>query len=110
MFICCLKTPIVQAAFPCRSTDRSDSGFTDVEMNPVSQVMVRDAIAKQGMSVVGWYHSHPTFQPDPSVTDIENQANYQNLFGVNCPFVGLIIGTWDGETLFILQSCRLNTL
>ncbi|GMI55237.1 hypothetical protein TeGR_g13418, partial [Tetraparma gracilis] len=53
------------------------------------------------------YHNHPAFQPDPSVTDIENQKNYQNLFGdfkktANSnsvdsvvPFVGLIIGTYD---------------
>lgn len=98
-------------------------------MDAVSQVMARDYIATHGMNVVGWYHSHPTFQPDPSVTDIENQGNYQRLFvsnnnqdnehtnrgrsggrgdddggdsgkssGQECPpFVGLIIGTWDGK-------------
>jgi len=26
-----------------------------------------------GLRVVGWYHSHPTFQPQPSVIDINNQ-------------------------------------
>ena len=31
------------------------------------------------MQVVGWYHSHPTFKPDPSVTDIMNQESYQRL-------------------------------
>lgn len=72
----------VQAAFPCKSTARSDSGHTDVEMDPVNQIMARDAIVNHGMMVVGWYHSHPTFQPDPSVTDIENQGNYQRLFQV----------------------------
>jgi len=70
----------VQAAFPCKSTSRSDSGFTDVEMDPISQVTAGDAIVRHGMTVVGWYHSHPKFQPDPSVTDIENQGNYQKLF------------------------------
>jgi len=62
------------------------------------------------MSVVGWYHSHPDFQPNPSITDIENQASYQQLFqGDNLsdrdsgdiesvsPFVGLIVGTYDGK-------------
>ena len=148
----------IQAAFPCKATERSDAGRTDVEMDPMSQIVAGDAIAKNGMAVVGWYHSHPTFQPDPSVTDIENQGNYQRLFrntslarsqsqkkdsGLNvnkasnmtrsqqghheldpdcngstkdsttgnekiiaekseesdgvCPFVGLIIGTYDGE-------------
>ena len=126
----------IQAAFPCKSASRSrgDSGFTDVEMDPVSQIVAGDAIIRSGMTVVGWYHSHPNFQPDPSVIDIENQANYQSLFqGVNvvatrcaeeakekegrmsnggnmdemktfsssevevCPFVGLIVGTYDGK-------------
>lgn len=95
----------IQAAFPCRSTERIDSGQTDVEMDPVSQIYAREAIDSHGMSVVGWYHSHPTFQPDPSVTDIENQASYQQLFassssnlaGSVIPFVGLIIGTYDGR-------------
>ena len=77
------KCIYVQAAFPCKSTNRPDAGHTDVEMDPMSQVHAREAIANHGMSVVGWYHSHPTFQPDPSVTDIENQASYQQLFKSN---------------------------
>ena len=32
---------------------------------------------RQGYLTVGWYHSHPTFVPDPSVRDIENQSVYQ---------------------------------
>jgi hypothetical protein len=98
----------VQAAFPCKS---ASSGSTDVEMDPVSQIIAGETIVKHGLEVVGWYHSHPTFQPDPSVTDIHNQRNYQQLFGdhghaveVNktdekkaIPFVGLIVGTWDAK-------------
>ncbi|KAL7498376.1 hypothetical protein ACHAWT_006335 [Skeletonema menzelii] len=110
------KCIYIQAAFPCKATDRADDGDTDVEMDPVSQIYAREAISNHGLSVVGWYHSHPTFQPNPSVTDIENQASYQQLFqGDNekdddggddddastsaaaSPFVGLIIGTYDGQ-------------
>jgi proteasome lid subunit RPN8/RPN11 len=96
----------VQAAFPCKSTSRGDAGLTDVEMDPVSQIAAGNAIVNHGMTVVGWYHSHPRFQPDPSITDIENQSNYQKLFQSEvfkseesnvCPFVGLIIGTYDGK-------------
>lgn len=103
----------MQAAFPCKA---ADSGSTDVEMDPVSQVMARDSIAAHGLKVVGWYHSHPTFQPDPSVTDIENQGNYQRLFSGNdgvegsIPFVGLIIGTWDGKSILrflIIASLKI---
>ncbi len=98
----------VQAAFPCKSTSRGDAGLTDVEMDPVSQINAGHAIVNHGMTVVGWYHSHPRFQPDPSITDIENQSNYQNLFQSEifksekkqlCPFVGLIIGTYDGKRI-----------
>ena len=100
------KCIYIQAAFPCKSTDRTDSGSTDVEMDPVFQIYATEAIANHGMTAVGWYHSHPDFQPNPSVTDIENQANYQQLFqgsdlaGRNAevsPFVGLIVGTYDGR-------------
>ncbi|KAL7504576.1 hypothetical protein ACHAXN_002181 [Cyclotella atomus] len=67
-------------------------------MDPVSQIYAREAIDTHGMSVVGWYHSHPSFQPDPSVTDIENQANWSlQPSGTVIPFVGLIVGTYDGR-------------
>ena len=77
-------------------------------MDPVGQMFATEAIAKHGMSVVGWYHSHPDFQPIPSVTDVDNQASYQQLFQGSTesksrnnepvsPFVGLIVGTYDGK-------------
>ena len=56
-------------------------------------------ISSFGLVVVGWYHSHPKFRPDPSITDIFNQSQYQMLMhdtasGVD-PFVGLICSTFD---------------
>ena len=49
--------------------------------------------------VVGWYHSHPTFKPNPSEKDIENQENFQALFrdeGTKQePFVGMIFSPYD---------------
>ncbi|KAL9184182.1 hypothetical protein ACHAXT_002268 [Thalassiosira profunda] len=97
------KCIYIQAAFPCKATDRLDSGSTDVEMDPIGQIYATEAIATQGLSVVGWYHSHPDFQPTPSVVDVENQASYQQLFqgdgdsGSVPPFVGLIVGTYDSK-------------
>jgi proteasome lid subunit RPN8/RPN11 len=49
-------------------------------MDPVSEMAAREVFEKRGLNVVGWYHSHPTFEPDPSIRDIENQASYQVLF------------------------------
>jgi len=46
-------------------------------MDPVSEMHANEAFAARGFDVVGWYHSHPTFDPQPSLRDIENQAQYQ---------------------------------
>ena len=89
----------IQAPFPCASTDRCDDGATDVELDPVTELEVREVISSLGLTVVGWYHSHPRFRPDPSVTDIFNQQQYQRLMRDDCsnvePFVGLIVSTFD---------------
>lgn len=74
-----LLATYTQAPFPCRATERDDDGATDVEMDPASELHIREIIQQHGMQVVGWYHSHPKFQPDPSVTDIFNQRSYQTL-------------------------------
>jgi len=89
----------VQAHFPCKALKRDDDGATDVEMDPVSEFQVPEVIRAQDLEVVGWYHSHPRFAAEPSVTDIENQDNYQALFRDDTaappPFIGLIVGTYD---------------
>lgn len=80
-------------------------------MDPTSAIETRQLIEEKNMVVVGWYHSHPTFAPDPSIIDIENQRNYQTLCREKCggedsngnhtmpefmePFVGAIIGPYD---------------
>eukprot|EP00978_Attheya_sp_CCMP212_P017360 scaffold46164_cov54-Attheya_sp.AAC.9 len=87
----------VQTCLPCTA---SSSGSTDVEIDPISMAQAQEAISAHGLVVVGWYHSHPTFEANPSATDLINQANFQVLFrdsygiGANGsvePFVGLIV-------------------
>ena len=71
----------IQAAFPCRALITGEgSALTDVEMDPGSEMQVRDIIQRKNLQVVGWYHSHPAFQPDPSITDIQNQMSQQQMF------------------------------
>lgn len=41
----------IQAPFPCRSTEREDDGATDVEMDPASEISIREIIASHGMQV-----------------------------------------------------------
>jgi len=90
----------IQTACPCDSTERiDDDGSTDVEMDPTAELVAREAIHSMGLMVVGWYHSHPSFRPDPSTTDVINQRQYQQLMrdetsGME-PFVGLIVSTYD---------------
>lgn len=74
-------------------------GATECEMDPVVEVDLRAEIEEKGYKVVGWYHSHPTFQAIPSSCDIDNQANYQALFRDAStrsePFLGLIDSPYD---------------
>ncbi|KAI9596703.1 hypothetical protein BDF19DRAFT_22304 [Syncephalis fuscata] len=88
----------VLTAFPCRgaSTD------FQCEMDPESEIMARIEFAERGLTVVGWYHSHPTFEPTPSIRDIENQVNYQTLFRHDSgqePFVGVIVNPYDRDRM-----------
>ena len=70
-----------------------------VELDPLAEVQVRQAIESRQMRVVGWYHSHPVFAPQPSIRDVQNQANYQRLFhdaaSNMMPFVGMIVSPYD---------------
>ncbi|KAF9431367.1 hypothetical protein BGZ76_000406 [Entomortierella beljakovae] len=92
------RTIHIKAIFPCRSL-QTGQNHVNVEMDPTSELEVRQEIEKRNMRIVGWYHSHPTFTPDPSLVDIENQTSYQSLFkdeSVNEePFVGAIVGPYD---------------
>lgn len=65
---------------------------------PVSQAEASERIVNSGNFVVGWYHSHPTFVPNPSLRDLETQEKYQEMFkqGTNSPFIALILSPYSG--------------
>ncbi|KAI8897885.1 hypothetical protein BC833DRAFT_526547 [Globomyces pollinis-pini] len=87
----------ISDVFPCNSI----STGVQCEMDPVSEMNARDHFQAKGLIVVGWYHSHPTFEPNPSIRDIENQANYQALFKRHDsiePFIGIIVSPFDTKT------------
>ncbi|XP_029213265.2 histone H2A deubiquitinase MYSM1-like [Acropora millepora] len=82
----------VTKAVPCRSLS---TGF-QCEMDPVSQTQASEDLAHRGLSVVGWYHSHPTFSATPSVRDIETQAKFQEWFAKGgAPFIGIIVSPYN---------------
>lgn len=60
----------------------ADDDLVNVEMDPESEVAVSINISERGLSVVGWYHSHPHFQNNPSLVDVENQTRFQNFYKV----------------------------
>lgn len=75
----------ITRAFPgksmvCSTATHDSNALQEAEMDPVSEVMLKSEVESCGLQVVGWYHSHPTFEPVPSSVDITNQANYQILF------------------------------
>ena len=79
---------VVDSAIPCRSVENSDfetvmDKHTNVELDPASEVEMRELVDEQHLRVVGWYHSHPTFVPNPSLIDLVNQKNYQAFFRSN---------------------------
>ncbi|XP_012691590.1 histone H2A deubiquitinase MYSM1 [Clupea harengus] len=82
----------ISAAEPCNSL----STGMQCEMDPVSQTQASERLAAKGLSVVGWYHSHPAFDPNPSVRDIDTQAKYQSYFSRGgAPFIGMIVSPYN---------------
>ncbi|KAE8294561.1 Histone H2A deubiquitinase MYSM1 [Larimichthys crocea] len=82
----------IYAAEPCNSV----STGLQCEMDPVSQTQACDVLSSLGFSVVGWYHSHPSFHPNPSVRDINTQDQFQSYFSRGgAPFIGMIVSPYD---------------
>ncbi|XP_053325511.1 deubiquitinase MYSM1 [Spea bombifrons] len=82
----------IWAAEPCNSL----STGMQCEMDPVSQTLASEALAERGYGVIGWYHSHPAFDPNPSIRDIDTQAKYQSYFSRGgAKFLGMIISPYN---------------
>lgn len=97
----------VSKAIPCRSL----STGLQCEMDPVSQTQASEDLALRGLAVVGWYHSHPTFAPIPSVRDIETQAKFQEWFGKGgAPFIGIIVSPYNYSNLSNQSQIRCLTI
>ncbi|XP_018413397.1 PREDICTED: histone H2A deubiquitinase MYSM1 [Nanorana parkeri] len=82
----------IWAAEPCNSL----STGLQCEMDPVSQTQASEALSLSGYNVIGWYHSHPAFDPNPSIRDIDTQAKYQSYFSRGgAKFLGMIISPYN---------------
>ncbi|RYG97731.1 hypothetical protein EON65_52410, partial [archaeon] len=82
------NTMCIMQAIPCVA----NTGKTDVDMDPIAQLSAMSAATGLGLQLVGWYHSHPTFDPYPSLIDVKNHKLFQDTFQKAAqPFVGLIV-------------------
>ncbi|XP_071444379.1 histone H2A deubiquitinase MYSM1-like [Hetaerina americana] len=92
-------------AVPCQSSG-SNIGC---DICPVSQTKALETLDQEGLELVGWYHSHPTFPPLPSIQDMETQAHVQEWFmrSRGSPFLGLILSphTIQKESLASSYRC-----
>lgn len=61
----------VLKAFPCRSR------LGDVETAATMEEEIYQSLLLRGLSLVGWYHSHPHSPALPSLQDIDTQMDYQ---------------------------------
>ncbi|KAG8225313.1 hypothetical protein J437_LFUL001928 [Ladona fulva] len=91
-------------AIPCQSS----SSNVGCDICPVSQTEALEALEAEGLELVGWYHSHPTFPPLPSVQDIETQIRVQDWFtrSNGSPFIGLILSPHSSVNLSLASSYR----
>lgn len=56
---------------------------------------------------MGWYHSHPVFEVNPSNIDVSNHSFQQKIFEAeDKPFVALIIGPYNDNSLS--EDIQLN--
>ncbi|RDD41015.1 MPN domain-containing protein [Trichoplax sp. H2] len=79
----------VLQAFPCRCR------LGDNNISAVVQEEIQKSMKARDMILVGWYHSHPTSQPNPTVQDLSTQKQFQSVLRTDDstqePCLGLII-------------------
>uniref|UniRef100_A0A8C9UXV5 MPN domain-containing protein n=1 Tax=Scleropages formosus TaxID=113540 RepID=A0A8C9UXV5_SCLFO len=82
----------VLRAFPCRTR------LADRDSAPVVEEEICQNLFMRGLSLVGWYHSHPRGPALPSLQDIDSQMDHQlRLQGSNNgfqPCLGIICGPY----------------
>lgn len=85
-------------AFPLLNTRFDRDRTTECEYE------IQKAMIKKDIQLVGWYHSHPRFSPQPTLRDCDKQMDYQiKLRGTSdatyTPCVGFIFGSYDDENV-----------
>lgn len=75
---------VIQETVPCQATEFEGAANVDysknVEMHSESAQNKAKEIEQKGLSLLGWYHSHPKFEVNPSHIDVSNHEAYQSQF------------------------------
>lgn len=91
---------VITECNPCHTAQFPDEyGNTDysrnVEMDPESATNIVQEIQSKGRALIGWYHSHPKFEVNPSHIDVVNHEMYQKMFNEDGNhFFGVIISPY----------------
>lgn len=56
--------------------------------------------------ILGWFHSHPTFAPEPSQQDLDTQRSVQQWIGHNKPCIGIILSPFSMNGALIASPFR----
>lgn len=88
---------------PCRNIA---SSATHCDMCPISQSKAAELIHNRGLDILGWFHSHPTFAPEPSQQDLDTQQDVQLWIGSKCPCLGVILSPFSSHGALIASPFR----
>lgn len=82
------------------------SSSTHCDMCPISQAKAADSIHEKGLTILGWFHTHPTFAPEPSQQDLETQRTVQQWIGHDQPCIGIILSPFSSNGALIASPYR----
>lgn len=97
------KQLIITRYEPCRNVAPSS---THCDMCPISQAKAANSLHEENLQILGWFHSHPTFAPEPSQQDLDTQLSVQQWIGNNKPCIGIILSPFSLHGALIASPYR----
>lgn len=88
---------------PCKNIAPSS---THCDMCPITQANAANILHGENLEILGWFHSHPTFAPEPSHQDLETQLSVQQWIGNNKPCIGIILSPFSLHGALIASPYR----
>lgn len=97
------KSMVISHYEPCLNIA---SSAIHCDMCPISQAKASDIIYGKELDILGWFHSHPTFAPEPSQQDLETQKTVQKWIGHKKPCLGVILSPFSANGALIASPYR----